>query len=478
MKKRFKRLLNKKGVTLVELIVVLFVSSILLGIAMGMLRPVTNLMESIKGNAGMDTMSDIANEYIRNCMEKSVAVSAVSYTDLDAIKATWKTYTDTFTKAKGYSVRAIGVLGNYNGDFRLYDFGEVNVIDQKWGTSFQLKSADDGISHGTAFVTMIRDRDGGGHDKGGLNGNEFHKFDAFNEAFYSNGTEGSANYSFEVAFEINDKEISNGSTTVSGVSRVTLYSQIFKRTGNRYSSDPSEKILKFEPANQVRSITFELLNGTAELDVSQNVNTVETDSDGSKTIKLATNEAGETVRDGLVILYVVRDIDVALTLPSIPTTTPSFEISGGGIYAGFNGNWFGINDDKPSQTLLVIKNNSGSSIDTKDVTIEFTGDFTNEKLSFKQPNEPVTVSNAGTIPWPINEQKGNLYKVTLGNWYHDEENDKWEIRGLTWNDGETLTINKMEINGDIGFYDPILKSYGKVTIYVQGKVVWSKTIKK
>lgn len=492
MKKRFKLLKSKKGVSLVELIVVMAVASILFGIAMGIVQPVTALINSLKSNANMDTVSDVANEYIRTCLEKSVAISAVAYQDnkLDEIKNTWKTYTDTYTKANGYSVRALGILGSYPGDTRLYDFGEVNVIDYKWGEGdFHLQSAKDGAAPGTAFVTLIRDRDGG-PGVAGIGHHNFHKFDAFNDAFYANGMADSTNYSFEVAFEIEDKEISSGSSTVTGISRITLYSQMFKRTTEKVKDADGKEVSKstYEPANQARSVSFNLLNGFAELDVSHDVNSVETAADGTKQIVVKTDAWGG--RDGLVILYVVRDIDAVLGgayIPSNPSDTPKFEVSGGNIYGGYyngawNTSWFGINDDKPSTTSLVIKNNSGSSIDTKNVVIEFTGDFVPEvkKLSLSATGN-ANISNAETIPWPINEQKGNTFKVTLGNWYHDEENDKWEIRGKTWKDGETLTIGKMEIKGqdDSGInVSPLLTSHGKITVYVNGKVVWSKTVKK
>ncbi len=329
MKENIKRLYGKKGVTLVELIVVMAVAAILFGIAMGILQPVTALMNSLKSNAQLDTMSNVGNEYIRGCMEKAVAVSVLPYSKLDELKESWKNITTEYTKAKGFSVRAIGIMGNYNGDFRIYDFGEVNEIggsahpEHTWTYD---ASKGDPVSHksegenppGTAFVTLVKNRDGGGRDHyvwesgvtkvyHGYNGNEFHRFDAFNEGFYSNGVSGNTNYSFEVAFEVSEASITDGDETVKGVSYLTIHSQIFKRTGNLYSSDEDEKILKFEPFNQVKSLSFKLFNGTAKLDVSSNVNSIETSADGTKTIKLATDDSGNVQRDGLVIIYAVRD---------------------------------------------------------------------------------------------------------------------------------------------------------------------------
>ena len=204
MKIFYKRILSKKGLTLVEILVVLIVASVLLLCATGMLAPVNNLLNSVKSNAHMDTACNTVNEYIRGILEKSEAISIIPYSKFNndpvTVRNEWKTYTDKYTPAKGYEVKAIGILENYNGDFRLYDFGKVNNIDYSWGTSFTVKTSDDGVDPGKAFVLLVQNRDGGSEAHGGLNGNDFHLFDAFNEEFYSNGATGAVNYSYEVAF--------------------------------------------------------------------------------------------------------------------------------------------------------------------------------------------------------------------------------------------------------------------------------------
>lgn len=324
MKKRFKRLFGKKGLTLVEILVVLIVASILLVCAMGMLTPVNNLLNSVKGNAHMDTASNTVNEYIRGTLEKSEAISIIPYsklsTDVASVRNQWKSYTDKYKATSGYSVRAMGIMENYNGDYRLYDFGDVSSFNYSWGVSMNISPSNDGVNPGNAFVLLMKNRDGGGRGSGGLDGHEFHWFDAFNEEFYSNGALGKTNYSYEVAFESTGATIPVEGGSINGVSYLTVHTQVFKRTGSLYSPNPSEQILKFEPVNQLKSLSFKLLNGNATLDMSGSVNTVVTNANGAKVINLPTDPTGKVTRDGLIILYVVRDMDsyYTMTYPASP----------------------------------------------------------------------------------------------------------------------------------------------------------------
>lgn len=334
MKENIKRLLKKKGLTLVEILVVLVVSSILIGIAMGMLAPVRRLMNTLKGNAHMDAACNTVNEYIRGSLQNATSVCIIPYSNIDVVKSQWGEYTKKYTKANGYKVMALGVMENYNGDFRLYDFGDVTIINHSWGDTLHLSStgeSDGGTPFGTAFATLIKDRDGGGRWQGGLDGHEFHKFDAFNEGFYSNGLESGGNYGIQVAFEVNSKalevEDEDGEvTTIDGVGYLTMYSQIYKRIGD-YSFDKNEggityfkNIVEVEPANQIKSLSFKLFNGTATLDQSKNVNQI-VENNGAKEIKLAEDPNAvftpdptkhKMTQDGLVILYVVRDFDTIM----------------------------------------------------------------------------------------------------------------------------------------------------------------------
>lgn len=334
MRKRLKRLLNKKGLTLVEILVVLVVTSILLACAMGMLTPVNNLLNSMKSNAHMDTMCDTANEYIRGALEKAEAVSILIYPDETADAATknaaeqaminkWNDYSAKYKASEGYQLRAVGVLGNYNGDFRLFDFGDVTKIDCKWGVTIDYEydgstpstpmSLNSDSTHGQAFQLMVAHRDGGGRWRGGLNGNEFHWYDAFNDEFYSNGASGNYNYSYQMVFESVGETLEDGST---GVNYLKISSQIFKRKGNVYSADPDEQVLTFTPANQMKTLSFKLLNGSAELSsAAGGINTV-ANIDGVDQIDISSG------MNGVVILYAVRDIDAYYTMTTTATPSP------------------------------------------------------------------------------------------------------------------------------------------------------------
>ena len=81
MKKDIKRIFNKKGLTLVEILVVLLVSSIILAIAMNMMGPVNNLMNSVRSNAQMDMMCDSANEYIRGKIQAAESLKIYRLTE-------------------------------------------------------------------------------------------------------------------------------------------------------------------------------------------------------------------------------------------------------------------------------------------------------------------------------------------------------------------------------------------------------------
>lgn len=311
MKKRFKRLWGKKGVTLVELIVVLAVSSIILGIAMGMLLPVSRLMDSIKSNAGMDAACDTINEYIRSSLQNATGVSIFNYpdgsitSDADAMKTQWEEYEKD--ASKGYKIKALAILRNYNDDYRLYDFGDVTTFNDPrfyWGASF----------HPTTIDALIHNRDGGGRWAGGLDFNEFHRFDALHEAFYCNGSQsGELNYSFQVCFDFAGKalvdEDGNPIPDIEGVNYLTLKSQIFKRTGktvfDHYDADGNpvfSSMASFEPVNQLRSVSFNLFNGNASLDSAKKINKTVTEN-GAEIIDTSAGMSG------VIILYQVRDLE-------------------------------------------------------------------------------------------------------------------------------------------------------------------------
>lgn len=313
MKKGIRRLLNKNGLTLVEILVVLIVASVLLLCATGMLSPVNNLLNTVKSNAHMDAMCNSANEFIRGSLEKAEDISIILYPEKNAspdIKSAaeakmanqWNIYSAKYKASDGYRLKAIGVMINYNGDFRLYDFGDVTEIEYEWGwdsaNQLQISSS---ANNGGAFTTLINDRDGAGRIHNGWDGHEFHWFDAFNEDFYSNGASGNLNYSYQLAFESKSQSLGDGSISSN---YLRICSQIFKRKGNLYSTNVDEQILSYEPANQMKTLSFKLLNGTANISSlsDTSINNI-VDIDGIKTIDISSG------MNGVVMLYVVRDIN-------------------------------------------------------------------------------------------------------------------------------------------------------------------------
>lgn len=135
MRKRIKRLFGKKGLTLVEVLVVLVVSSILLGIAMGMLRPVSSLLNTLKGNAHLDAVCDTANEYMRGRLQTALSVTMVKADNAESVGAAAENC--LATAGSNIKLRAIGILPNEAGLYRIYDFG---VIGDSGISVSQLKS--------------------------------------------------------------------------------------------------------------------------------------------------------------------------------------------------------------------------------------------------------------------------------------------------------------------------------------------------
>ena len=305
MKENIKRLHGKKGVTLVELIVVMAITAIIFGVAIAFLQPVTALMNSLKGNAHMDTMCDTVNEYIRSSLHTATSISVFTYPDsgtsiADDADAMDDQYNEYKKKVdEGFTIKALAVLRNDNDDYRLYDFGNVSDLSKfEWGKNSPKFTVN-------SFSNLIDNRDGGDPAAGGLDFNEFHKFDAFNEDFYANGSnDKELNYSLQMCFDYSNKEIQDEEgNTIDGVQYLTMKSQVFKRTGRNYY-DPDDGTVhhnaSFEPVNQLKSISFNLLNGKASFDSSKKINKTVIDG-GAEMIDTSDGMSG------VIILYLVKN---------------------------------------------------------------------------------------------------------------------------------------------------------------------------
>lgn len=129
MKNFFKPILNKKGLTLAEILVVLFISSVILVITANLMKPVQDLLNSVRSNAHIETLCDTANEFIRGSVQTAKEITVFrlddtsgSITDVSAVDAKLAAY-----KTTGYNVKAIAVLKNSEGWYRVYDFGTISA---------------------------------------------------------------------------------------------------------------------------------------------------------------------------------------------------------------------------------------------------------------------------------------------------------------------------------------------------------------
>lgn len=199
MKNQLTRLLNNKGLTLIELIVALFLTSVILAIAVGMLAPVKNLMNSLKSNAHMDTICATANEYIRGTLQTAEKVSLYRLGSNNAIVDTPAVSSDTNVIA----VLDINAKTNDPPVYRIFDFGK--VISASDLTSLVDKAGDKSVQE---------------------------EYYVFFDAFYENT-------SLAVELYNNEGKI------------LQLTSQCYKQTGST------------EAVNQKHILNFKLLNGSA-----------------------------------------------------------------------------------------------------------------------------------------------------------------------------------------------------------------------
>ena len=128
MKKLMKRLLNNKGLTLTEMIVALFLTSVILAIAVGMLAPVKNMMYGMKSNAHMDTISSTVDEYIRGTLQSAKSLKFVRLDNLNQVSAADRDDVKKFVDPNN-NAKVIAIL-NTNPDsseppiYRLFDLGD------------------------------------------------------------------------------------------------------------------------------------------------------------------------------------------------------------------------------------------------------------------------------------------------------------------------------------------------------------------
>ncbi len=209
MMKRLTQLKSKKGTTLVEVLVAMFITSVLVGIAFGMMNTETRLMNTIKSNAHLDAVCDTVNEYVRSCVStaKRGAVYKYESANISNITTAAQNYVSTQTTQ---SDKLFALMIRYPDPTqphttanpqmsKIYDFGPLDSSN---------------LSTFTSKLSAVM----GANDTNSL----------FYDAYYGNS-------SFEM-------------TVVTSGTNIKLYSQF----RNPYTG---------ELANQPRTLSFSMMNG-------------------------------------------------------------------------------------------------------------------------------------------------------------------------------------------------------------------------
>lgn len=261
MKKGIKRLIGKKGLTLVEILVVLVVSSILIGCAMGMFMPINNLLNATKADAHLDSACNTINEFIRASVQNARYLSVMP---VGSVSSKLTDYQNLVSADSTLKIKALAVLkssdaNDPNQNYRLYSY--------------------DSVSNASDFNNPSDQNNG-----------------VFLPAFYENS---SYVFTFSATTDtVGDVSDPNSYTTASYI----RLNSIFLKKDSATSTG--------KPTSQEKSLTFKILNG--------NVNF------GGNTSGSYVNPSGyydlNAYGDGIVILYVVKDIDGYYS--SLPNPSP------------------------------------------------------------------------------------------------------------------------------------------------------------
>lgn len=253
MKNFFKPILNKKGLTLAEILVVLFISSVILVITANLMKPVQNLLNSVRSNAHIETLCDTANEFIRGSVQAANDVTVfrlddtaesgdISDESLNAVDAKLTAY-----NTEGYNVKAIAVLKNKPYDENDEESGKYRVY------YFDAEATKAG-----SISALLTDE------------TKYSDYALFNEAFYEKTT-------FKLEMATDNPSDSNW---------VNMKSRCWYSNG--------------DPANRDRALSFKLLQGTVHDE------TAAKDADGNY-IQNADGTYAQKPGESFVILYQVKD---------------------------------------------------------------------------------------------------------------------------------------------------------------------------
>lgn len=112
---------NKKGFTLLEVVIATAITAIVFGMVMFLFTAVRDMVNSTIEDATADSVCDSINVYVRSNLQNAVKISVVKYDS-----ATAQTTLDGFKEADRLT-KALVVTENSNGLKRLYDLGDVTA---------------------------------------------------------------------------------------------------------------------------------------------------------------------------------------------------------------------------------------------------------------------------------------------------------------------------------------------------------------
>lgn len=111
-----KRLKNKKGFTLVEVVVAMVITTIIIVAVANLFSPAMQIISSVRNDVNYDTACNAVNTYVRNSIDSSAQVKIVALSD--ASSAVSAMQADANYPASDYKLKALAVIGG-----KLYDFG-------------------------------------------------------------------------------------------------------------------------------------------------------------------------------------------------------------------------------------------------------------------------------------------------------------------------------------------------------------------
>ncbi len=129
-----KKILKRKAFTLVELIVAMAITTILVGAAMAMFGPVSNIIKSAEEDVYANNISDVLMNYVDGKISKSTTYNIGAFDSLTGDPDTEGTVTYRLknmledAKSDTSDTKCIIISKNTNGQHVLYDLGTIGNV--------------------------------------------------------------------------------------------------------------------------------------------------------------------------------------------------------------------------------------------------------------------------------------------------------------------------------------------------------------